>query len=104
MITNEVEDKNSKNENGDTPFHVAAKLGNLEICQIILDVIKERFPMNKDGNTPFELAALQGTPLWNVWITERTRSNSGGTYFKNLQAKGSRKNQKRPDFHDGLFC
>ncbi|PON63719.1 Transmembrane protein [Parasponia andersonii] len=53
--------KNMSNEQGNTPLHLAAALGNLEICKKVLSknvrVIGAR---NRDGETPLFIAALHG--------------------------------------------
>ena len=33
-----------------TPLHIAASVGNTEICQIILPLIKDRHPKDQNGN------------------------------------------------------
>ena len=49
----------------------------------------------------FIATSLRCTPLWHIWITKQTSSFTSCTYFKNLQAKTSRKNPKRPDLLNG---
>ena len=44
------------------------------------------------------------TPPWEFGITVKNLAQKFRTDFKNLQAKSSGKNQKRPDFTRGLFC
>ena len=43
------------------------------------------------------------TPPWEFGITVKKFAQKFRTDFKNLQAKSSGKNQKRPDFTRGLF-
>ena len=49
---------NPANENGETPLHLAAKNGHLEICELILDGLgKTKNPVDKKGRTPLHHAA-----------------------------------------------
>ena len=49
---------NPANENGETPLHLAAKNGHLEICKLILDGLgKTKNPVDKKGRTPLHHAA-----------------------------------------------
>ena len=53
--------KNPGTGKGQTPLHVAADRGQLEICRLILDIVEEKNPANlKEGATPLHLAATQG--------------------------------------------
>ena len=49
-----------KDDEGQTPFHLAAKNGHLEICRLILANIVDKNPVNNDGETPSQLAAYHG--------------------------------------------
>ena len=55
-----TDDFNPKDAEGQTPFHLAAKYGHLEICRIILANIVDKNPVNNDGETPSQLAACHG--------------------------------------------
>ena len=59
MIEN-LKDKNSRNDYGDTPLHWAAKGGKLEICRLLINNIENKNPVNNDGETPFDLASDEG--------------------------------------------
>ena len=54
------ENCNPKNVFGNTPFHEAAKLGHLLVCQIIVEKVKDVNPANNVGTTPLHLAAMNG--------------------------------------------
>ncbi|GMN25995.1 hypothetical protein TIFTF001_050398 [Ficus carica] len=50
-----------KNLRGDTPLHVAAALGNFDVCELIAAKNKScAFSRNKGGETPIFLTALHG--------------------------------------------
>lgn len=55
-----TEDFNPVDEEGQTPFHLAARHGHLEICRIIMANIVDKNPINHNGETPNLLAALHG--------------------------------------------
>ena len=55
-----TDDFNPKDAEGQTPFHLAAKYGHLEICRLILANIVDKNPVNNDGETPSQLAACYG--------------------------------------------
>jgi ankyrin repeat protein len=42
---------------GQTPFHIAASCGNLEVCQLFLENYPDKNPKNRFGNTPLHEAA-----------------------------------------------
>lgn len=63
MLDNSVLDIqgfNPEDNKGQTPFHLAAKNGHLEICQIIMANVEDKNPINHDGETPSQLAAYHG--------------------------------------------
>ena len=43
-----------------TPLHIAAILGKLEVCRLIMDEIKNDNPKGAGGNTPLHIAAANG--------------------------------------------
>ena len=61
MIFNIIEDKNPKGEDQITPLHIAAKLDNLTIFQIIFDNIADKNPIDNGGFTPLYYAAKAGS-------------------------------------------
>jgi ankyrin repeat protein len=56
----DVEDFNPEDGEGQTPFHLAAKNGHLEMCRLIIANITDKNPINHDGETPFQLATYHG--------------------------------------------
>ena len=56
----DVEDFNPEDGEGQTPFHLAAKHGHLEICRLIIANITDKNPINDDGETPLQLATFHG--------------------------------------------
>ncbi|GFS29055.1 hypothetical protein Acr_00g0005140 [Actinidia rufa] len=52
---------NVQNERGNTPLHLAAALGNVEMCKLIAEVDAGLIGVrNKEKETPFFLAVLNG--------------------------------------------
>ena len=45
---------------GNTPFHVAALMGNLEVFQFILEKSSNKNQSNGNGSTSLHLAAMEG--------------------------------------------
>ena len=59
IIIDIVEDKNTRNENGETPLHLAAINGHWTIVQIILDKTIDNINSKDDSDdTPLDLAKL----------------------------------------------
>ena len=61
IIAEKVEDINPKADNGTTPLHFLVKSGKTELCQFIVDRIKDPKAANieskdEDDETPFTLA------------------------------------------------
>ena len=57
----EIVDKGDpEDEDGHTPLHFAAKKGHLEVCQLIVNNIKDKEPKNCNGKTPIQLASDSG--------------------------------------------
>ena len=50
------DDVNKKNKNGDTPLHLAFKIGNYEIIRLLLENGANLKIKNKKGFTPFDIA------------------------------------------------
>ena len=49
-----------KDQDGCTPFHLAASNGMIAVCEIILQNLKDKNPKNKKGLTPLHMAARNG--------------------------------------------
>merc|ERR1712029_893873 len=59
FIISQVQDKNPRDKNGNTPLHSAAGglfSTSLEICRLILENIEEKNPQNEKGGTPLQRA------------------------------------------------
>ena len=68
----EVEkDKNSRDKDGNTPLHTAARNGNLDITQLIIETIEDKNPTNNRGETPLHKASFYG----NIKIVELILKN-----------------------------
>ena len=52
--------KNPIDNNGLTPFHLAAAIGNLKICQMIIEKVEVKNPEKNDGNTVLHTAGKKG--------------------------------------------
>ena len=55
-----VKEKNPKLDNEVILLHLAAKNGQLELCQSIIDTAVDKNPKAWDGWTPLHLAAMYG--------------------------------------------
>ena len=53
-------DKNTKDNHGDTPLHLASKHGHLKVCKILLKNDVDKNARNNDGFTPLHKAAFKG--------------------------------------------
>ena len=60
MIFYEENDKNPKDQYGNTPFHHAAKYGLSEICHLIINLVDDKNPKDIDKTTPLHMAAKNG--------------------------------------------
>ena len=59
MIDN-VADKNPSNDWGQTPLHIAAEKGFVEICQLLIQNAPDKNPSDKYGQTPMHCAFKNG--------------------------------------------
>ena len=53
---NKKDDINKQNKNGDTPLHLAFKIGNYDIIRLLLENGANIKIKNKKGITPFDIA------------------------------------------------
>ena len=60
IILAAIEDKNPKNNNGETPLHSASFNGNVEIVEEILKNVIDKSPFDRFRQTPLHNAALTG--------------------------------------------
>ena len=72
MIEN-TEDKNPKNNLGDTPLHLAAKSGHFEVCKLIIENTEDINSKNDFGRTPIHEAASCGHFEVSKLIIEKNR-------------------------------
>ena len=56
----EVNDRNPRDNHGQTPLHLAAKNGHLKVCKTIIKEADDKNPKDNQGMTPFHIAALMG--------------------------------------------
>ena len=57
---NGIGNKNPKDRNGTTPFHIAAYHGCVEICLFIIRNVIDKNPKDQQGRTPLHNAAEKG--------------------------------------------
>ena len=57
---NAEREKMPRDKDGNTPLHIAARYGNLNIIQLLLPAMEDKNPINNDGYTPLHNAAFQG--------------------------------------------
>ena len=50
------DDKNPADEDGMTPLHNAALQGHVEVCDLIIQNVKNKHPRDNDGKTPLDYA------------------------------------------------
>ena len=53
-----IQDKNPKGHNGETPLHLATQKGHLGICKFMIENVHDKHPADNDGDTPLHLAVL----------------------------------------------
>ena len=69
MIIDYSEIKNPKDNEGRTPFHLAAEKGHLPICEVIFDNNSKDI----NGQTPLHLAAKSGHLIICKLISEKIK-------------------------------
>ena len=52
-----------KNYKGETPFHEAAKEGDISKCKLIITHIEDKNPLNFNGKTPLQMAVKSNHSL-----------------------------------------
>ena len=60
MLANCVVDKNPLDNQGGTPFHVAASHNQLSICLLMMKDVEVKYQEDNLGKTPFQYAAMYG--------------------------------------------
>ena len=69
-----MDEKNSANNSGLTPFHTAANNGHFDICKFIIDIVDDKNPAINSDFTPLHIAAQNGhlkfaASLLIIWMT-----------------------------------
>ena len=82
----------TRNNFGDTPLHIAATNGRLEIVQLIIQNAVEKNPVNDFGNTPLHLAATHGHLEASRVILKNTSDCSPENNFGKTPLEFARKN------------
>ena len=98
--------KNPGNLDGNTPLHMAALNGHLDICEAILENIDEKNPRNHFGGTPFHSAAARGhTVICQLFIEKKMPTDSSGETPLHLAANNGHLGiQFNTDFFFGYFA
>ena len=55
-----IKSKNPKNDVGETPLHMAAQEGHLEVFKSIVELVADKNPGDDDDETPLDLAVSNG--------------------------------------------
>ena len=80
IIENE-EDKNPKDKQGETPFHIAARRNDFEMIKLIIERVKDKNPKEMEyGNTPLHLAAKGGNLELFQLIFDQTQEKNPRNY------------------------
>ena len=72
LIIKNAEEKNPKNNFGNTPLHLAATHGHLEVSRLIMENITQFNPENNFGKTPFDFAFKNGHDKICKFIDEKS--------------------------------
>jgi ankyrin repeat protein len=60
MLQEHAKDKNPADSYGNTPLHMAAMWGHLEIVKLLLEHVKDKNPVNNRQKTPIQIAEEYG--------------------------------------------
>ena len=84
-----VEQKNPRDHKGETPLHLAAKKGHLDVCKLIVESMLNKNIENIQGHTPTDSVAINGQicELINV----NPMNNLGQTPFHLAEQSGNLK-------------
>ena len=69
---------NPSDDEGDTPLHIAAQEGYLNVCQAIMKQLIDKNPRDYDGITPLHLAAEEGHFQICKFILEKVSDKNPG--------------------------
>ena len=61
LVVEKVVNKNPVDNNGTTPYHIAAINNNVELCRSLMEHLMDKNPRNCDDDTPLHLAAFAGS-------------------------------------------
>ena len=71
-----VKNPNVADQDGDTPMHLAARLGYIEIVKCLAEKVKDPNPPNTDGETPIDIATEEGnTEIVKILESKQEVSN-----------------------------
>ncbi len=74
---NEGADVNKKNEQGQTPLHIAARNGSKNVAEVLIERGGEVDAKDNEGRTPLHLASENGhAPVIDLLITHKAQVNS----------------------------
>ncbi|KAL6312748.1 hypothetical protein AAG906_020581 [Vitis piasezkii] len=79
-----------KNERGNTPLHLAASLGNIEMCKCITGEYKQLLrKRNKESETPLFLAVRHGQKDAFLWLYKEFEDDTEAHECCGIETKGT---------------
>ena len=63
-------EKNPKNLYAETPLHIAANNGHLDVYQYLIRNVEDKNPQNREGLTPLQYASMKNYHCFEKFLSE----------------------------------